>query len=46
MAGLGGIYKIYSLIKPERCYIGSSVNISKRWAQHLSKLQNNKLKIV
>lgn len=29
-----GIYMIQSKIKPERVYIGSSVNINKRWGEH------------
>jgi group I intron endonuclease len=29
-----GIYKIQSKIHPDRCYIGSSVNIRKRWNEH------------
>jgi group I intron endonuclease len=37
-----GIYKIQSAIKPERIYIGSGVNIQRRWWCHLSKLRNNK----
>ena len=36
-----GIYKIQSLKKPSRCYIGSAVNIGKRWVNHLSDLKNN-----
>lgn len=36
-----GIYKIQSIIKPERCYIGSAVNINKRWKQHISELKLN-----
>lgn len=36
-----GIYKIQSLIKPERCYIGSAVNISYRWKKHLEVLNRN-----
>ena len=43
---LTGIYKIQSLVKPERCYVGSSQNIHKRWNEHLRKLRkqihNNK----
>ncbi len=39
---ISGIYKIQSIIKPERCYIGSAVNISKRWNYHLSDLRKNK----
>ena len=42
MAEVGGIYKIQSIVKPERCYIGSSVDIPKRWYQHLSELKKNK----
>jgi len=42
------IYKIQSIIKPERTYIGSAVNICRRWNEHLRKLRlnihpNNKL---
>lgn len=36
---ISGIYKIQSLIKPERIYIGSAINIASRWCQHLSKLK-------
>jgi group I intron endonuclease len=39
---ISGIYKIHSKIKPERCYIGSAVNISHRWICHLSDLRKNK----
>jgi group I intron endonuclease len=38
---ISGIYKIQSLSKPERCYIGSAINIHQRWIQHLSHLKNN-----
>ena len=34
-----GIYQIQSRIKPSRIYIGSAVNITKRWAQHLERLR-------
>jgi len=37
-----GIYKIQSLIKPERCYVGSAVDIKKRWNGHLHDLRNYK----
>lgn len=37
-----GIYQIQSKCKPERIYIGSSVNIHKRWIDHLSNLRLNK----
>lgn len=36
-----GIYKIISKIHPNRIYIGSAVNIRKRWTNHLHKLRNN-----
>jgi len=36
---ISGIYKIQSIIKPERIYIGSSVFIHKRWGEHLRKLK-------
>ena len=34
-----GIYKIESKIKPERIYIGSAVNIDKRWKEHKRDLR-------
>ena len=37
-----GIYQIQSNIKPERIYIGSSVNIRVRWNKHLTDLRLNK----
>jgi group I intron endonuclease len=37
-----GIYKIQSKIKPERIYIGSSVDIINRWKCHLNGLRKNK----
>jgi group I intron endonuclease len=39
---LCGVYKIQSVVKPERCYIGSSKNICSRWNQHLNALKCNK----
>jgi group I intron endonuclease len=36
------IYKIQSQLHPERCYIGSAVNISNRKYEHLKKLRRNK----
>ncbi len=33
-----GIYIIKSLVKPTRCYVGSSVNITKRWREHKHEL--------
>ena len=37
-----GIYKIVSKIRPDRMYIGSSINIPKRWREHISNLKKNK----
>jgi group I intron endonuclease len=37
-----GIYKIQSIVHPERCYIGSAINIIHRWQTHLFKLNLNK----
>jgi group I intron endonuclease len=37
-----GIYKIQSISHPNRCYIGSAVNLHNRWATHLYTLKNNK----
>ena len=34
-----GIYKIQSLSKPHLFYIGSSINIEKRWRQHIHRLK-------
>jgi group I intron endonuclease len=39
---ISGIYKIKSKVKPERIYIGSSVNIQERWRKHINYLKNNK----
>jgi len=36
-----GIYKIQSKIKPERCYIGSAVNVKTRWQKHINELDKN-----
>lgn len=33
-----GIYKIQSKCKPNRCYIGSAINIQQRWRAHKSDL--------
>jgi group I intron endonuclease len=41
MKTISGIYKIQSTIKPERIYIGSAVNIYKRWSKHLGELKSN-----
>jgi group I intron endonuclease len=37
-----GVYIIQSKIKPDKSYIGSSLNISKRWKEHINDLKNNK----
>jgi len=39
MKKISGIYKIESKIHPDRCYIGSTVNIKERWVIHLSSLK-------
>ena len=39
---ISGIYKIQSKIKPERIYIGSAVNVKKRWINHRCDLRENK----
>ena len=39
---VSGIYRIQSLIKPNRCYIGSSSNVHKRWYNHKRELKLNK----
>lgn len=39
---ISGVYKISSLCKPERCYIGSSKDIHKRWDCHLREFKKQK----
>lgn len=39
-----GVYKIYSTIKPNRVYVGSSANIKQRWRTHKAQLNHNKHK--
>ena len=39
---ISGIYKIQSKVKPERIYIGSSINIKNRWKEHRVWLNANK----
>lgn len=39
---ISGIYKIQSIIKPERFYIGSAVSFRDRWSSHISRLRKNK----
>jgi group I intron endonuclease len=36
---ISGIYKIQSRIKPERIYVGSAMDIHKRWQSHLCLLK-------
>jgi group I intron endonuclease len=36
---ISGIYQIQSLIKPERIYIGSAMDINHRWKTHLNLLK-------
>jgi group I intron endonuclease len=40
MEKIVGVYKIQSKIHPERIYVGSSINIGKRWEQHLRHIPN------
>lgn len=37
-----GIYIIKSILKPDRFYIGSSVQVTKRWKQHIRDLRGNR----
>lgn len=37
-----GIYKIQSIINPERYYIGSATDIKNRWRHHLRQLRKQK----
>lgn len=37
-----GIYKIESISKPSKIYIGSAINIEKRWREHRNMLLKNK----
>lgn len=37
-----GIYKIQSIIKPERFYIGSAIDVRKRWTTHKNDLRHNR----
>jgi group I intron endonuclease len=38
---ISGVYKIQSKVKPNRIYIGSAVNIHRRWWDHLHRLKEN-----
>jgi group I intron endonuclease len=42
MDRISGVYAISSKCKPDRIYVGSSVNIEKRWGQHRHELKNGK----
>lgn len=37
-----GIYKIQSILYPKKYYIGSSINIGRRWSEHKKYLKSNK----
>jgi len=39
---MSGIYKIQSICKPNKIYIGSAINIMQRWANHTSRLKLGK----
>lgn len=39
---ISGIYKIQSVKKPNRCYIGSSMSVGRRWNEHLRDLIANR----
>lgn len=41
---ISGIYQIQSICKPERIYVGSTVNITNRWNNHIKTLRINKHK--
>lgn len=36
---ISGIYKIQSIVRPQRYYIGSSLNIHRRWREHYRQLK-------
>jgi len=38
---ISGIYKISSKINSKRIYVGSAINIKRRWNDHLSQLRKN-----
>lgn len=42
MQRISGIYKIQSVCKPDRCYIGSSEHIGRRWQKHIADFRKNK----
>jgi group I intron endonuclease len=41
---ISGIYQIQSRIKPEKIYIGSAINMYKRWGEHINSLRRQKHK--
>ena len=41
MPKVSGIYQIQSRTKPERIYVGSSINIYSRWSEHQCDLKRN-----
>lgn len=44
MPGLSGVYKIQSIVSPNKFYVGSAVCLPKRQREHLRDLKNNKHK--
>ncbi len=42
MSNKSGIYKICSIARPEKLYIGSAINIKERWNRHLSELRQER----
>jgi len=41
---ISGIYKIQSKVHPDRCYIGSAVDLKSRWSKHKSWLSRQEKK--
>ena len=41
MNNIPGIYKIQSILKPDKFYIGSAQNLHRRWIIHLNFLKHN-----
>src|SRR5574343_499804 len=37
---VSGVYRIWSLVHPDRCYVGSSDHIYRRWIHHINFLHN------
>jgi len=42
MNNISGVYAISSIRKPSRIYVGSSVNIGKRWKEHKNELKSGR----